>query len=44
MVCNNALSMSGINPAELLDLCEVIPAGIVELIRLQHEGFAYVKP
>ncbi len=44
MVCNNALSMFGINRTELLDFCEVVPAGIVELIRLQHEGFAYVKP
>lgn len=44
LVCNNSLSMLGIDRSELLDLCEVVPAGIVELIRLQHEGFAYVKP
>ena len=29
---------------ELIDGCEVVPAGIVELIRLQQEGFAYIKP
>lgn len=44
LVCNNSLSKLGIDRSELLDFCEVVPAGIVELIRLQHEGFAYVKP
>jgi uncharacterized protein len=44
MVCSNSLSRLKIDRAELVDVAEVIPSGIVELIRLQHEGFAYVKP
>jgi len=44
LVCNNSLLKSNIDPAELLPVIEVVPAGIVELVRLQHEGFAYVKP
>lgn len=44
LICANSLSKLGIDKAELLEQCEVVPAGIVELIRLQNEGFAYVKP
>lgn len=43
-VCNNALKAKGIRPDELYPQCSVVPAGIVELVRLQGEGFAYVKP
>jgi hypothetical protein len=34
----------GINKADLVDGCEIIPAGILELIRLQEAGYAYIKP
>ena len=44
LICSNSLQALDINPADLLSVCEVVPAGIVELIRLQQEGFAYVKP
>ncbi len=43
-VCNNSLRNLEIKPEELVDGCQVIPAGITELIRLQDEGCAYVKP
>ena len=43
-VCNNSLNSLGINPAELLEPCQVVPAGILEIIRLQAERCAYVKP
>ncbi|RMG73644.1 MAG: hypothetical protein D6710_03040 [Nitrospirae bacterium] len=33
-----------LNEGSLPDFIEVVPAGITELIRLQMEGFAYVKP
>lgn len=44
LICSNSLSNLDIEPSELLKPCEVVPAGIVEVIRLQHKGFAYVKP
>ncbi|OCC16399.1 hypothetical protein DBT_0216 [Dissulfuribacter thermophilus] len=44
LVCNNSLNKFGIKPDELIEVCEVVPAGIVELIKLQSEGCAYVKP
>ncbi len=43
-VCRNALSRFNINPEELIEGCEVIPAGIVALIDLQRDGYAYIKP
>jgi len=44
LVCSNSLKNFGISREELVESCEVIPAGIVELIRLQAEGYAYIKP
>ena len=44
LVCNNSLSNLGIKHGELLEPCQVVPAGILEIIRLQAEGCAYVKP
>ena len=43
-LCANALRSFSVASEELLPSCEIIPAGIVELIRLQREGFAYIKP
>jgi len=43
-LCNNALRKFSIPASDLLDGCEVVPAGVVELVRLQREGYAYVKP
>lgn len=43
-VCNNALREKGISPDQLYPQCTVVPAGIVELVRLQAEGYAYIKP
>ncbi len=44
LVCSNSLRNSGILPEDLLGPCEMVKAGIVELVRLQAEGFSYVKP
>ncbi|WP_232363730.1 DsrE family protein [Desulfogranum japonicum] len=43
-VCNNALTKFNIAPQNIVDGFEVVPAGIVELIELQREGYAYIKP
>ena len=43
-VCNNSLRNLHIERHELTELCEIVPAGILELIRLQAEGCAYIKP
>lgn len=43
-LCNNALNHFGIAGEKLIGPCEIVPAGIMELIRLQAEGYAYIKP
>lgn len=43
-ICNNSLNNLGLDASQLLPFCEVVPAGITQLIKLQQEGFAYIKP
>jgi intracellular sulfur oxidation DsrE/DsrF family protein len=43
-ICNNSLNTLGIGREELLEPCGVVPAGILEIVRLQAEGCAYIKP
>lgn len=43
-VCNNALTHFGIAPDALCPACQIVPAGVVELVDLQRQGYAYVKP
>ncbi|MBD5557719.1 MAG: hypothetical protein HDQ92_03990 [Desulfovibrio sp.] len=43
-LCANALAEHGIDHARLWPGCQVVPAGLVEVVRLQREGFAYIKP
>jgi len=42
--CQNALNKFGITKEELVDGFKVVPAGIIELIELQNNGYAYIKP
>jgi intracellular sulfur oxidation DsrE/DsrF family protein/uncharacterized tellurite resistance protein B-like protein len=44
LMCNNSLTNLNVDPGELLGGCEVIKAGVVELINLQAGGYAYIKP
>ena len=43
-VCNNALEATGTRPENLHPACVVVPAGIVEIVNLQRQGYAYIKP
>jgi len=43
-LCKNSLNNLNIRREDLLAPCQVVPAGIVEIIRLQANGCAYVKP
>ena len=44
MVCGNALKAYDMENAELWPDVEVVSSGIVEIVRLQDDGMAYVKP
>ncbi len=43
-VCRNALNKFNVDPDNLIEGCEIVPAGIVALIELQQDGYAYIKP
>ncbi len=43
-VCRNALVRYEIAEDQVVEECEIIPAGIVALIDLQNDGFSYIKP
>lgn len=42
--CANALAAHHIPWDTLLTYIDVVPAGVVELIEKQRDGFAYIKP
>jgi len=43
-LCSNALKANNLDSTELWKCCKVVPAGVVEIVKLQREGFAYIKP
>lgn len=44
VACNNALNALEINQKQLMPFVKVVPAGVLELIERQAEGYAYIKP
>jgi len=42
--CNSALQKYTVDATDLVSGVETIPAGIIGLIDLQNNGFAYIKP
>lgn len=42
--CNNSLNALGIDRADLPHWVQVVPAGVLELVERQAEGYAYIKP
>lgn len=44
-ICANTLRDNGLDPDRDLAIpMKVVPAGVAELVRLQQEGYAYIKP
>ena len=43
-VCSNAMRMQKAAPEELLPFVRVVPAGVVELVDRQDDGYAYLRP
>lgn len=43
-LCNNALQTFNVSASDLWEGCQVVPAGVVEIVNLQREGFAYLRP
>lgn len=42
--CGNAIKAHDLKEDELLDFIEIIPIGMIELIKKQEKGFAYIRP
>jgi len=43
-VCANALKKAELSSEDLVSDFTVVPAGVVALVDLQRQGFAYIKP
>ncbi len=44
VACQHSLEHLNLSREDLLDLVEVVPAGIGELVKKQAEGWAYIRP
>ena len=44
VACNNALKVFKIEKHNILDFINTVPAGVLELVVKQSEGYAYIKP
>lgn len=42
--CNNAMQANNITKEQLPEDVVVVPAGVLDLIELQAQGYAYIKP
>ncbi len=42
--CRNAMKAFDITTEQLPPNVKVVPAGVLDLIKLQHRGYAYIKP
>ncbi|MCQ8213569.1 DsrE family protein [Cetobacterium somerae] len=43
-VCNNTMKKYNVKKDELYDFIQIVPAGVIELVLKQQEGYSYIKP
>lgn len=44
VACNNALMAYNIKKDNIIRFVDTVPAGVVELVKKQSEGYVYIKP
>ncbi len=44
VACENTLTAQKLTRADMLANISYVPAGVVELMRKQHQGWAYIRP
>ena len=44
VACNNAITAYGIEKDNIIGFVNIVPAGVLELVEKQSEGYAYIKP
>lgn len=42
--CNNSMNSHGLTKQDIPAFIIIVPAGVVDLAKLQYQGFAYIKP
>lgn len=43
-VCQNALNEHNLGAGDIWPEPHIVPAGLVEIVKLQRKGYAYIKP
>ena len=44
VACNNALVAYDMKKEDIIEFVDVVPAGVLQLVIRQNEGYAYIKP
>ena len=44
VACENTMKAQKLGKADMMSSIAYVPAGVIELIRKQNEGFAYIRP
>jgi intracellular sulfur oxidation DsrE/DsrF family protein len=44
VACNNALMANNIEKHNIIHFVNIVPAGVLEILVKQSEGYAYIKP
>jgi intracellular sulfur oxidation DsrE/DsrF family protein len=44
LACNNSLKGYNLKPDNIIDIVNIVPVGVLELIKKQKDGYAYLKP
>lgn len=42
--CNNALNGFNVKKKDLMEFVDIVPVGVLELVKKQKSGYAYIKP
>lgn len=43
-LCENSIKTRSLNPNDILAGTEVVKSGVYQIVLLQNQGFAYIKP
>jgi intracellular sulfur oxidation DsrE/DsrF family protein len=43
-VCNNTLKSRHIDKSQVVPDAKIVPSGVAEIAKLEHEGYVYLKP
>jgi intracellular sulfur oxidation DsrE/DsrF family protein len=43
-VCNNTLKSRHIDKSRVVSDAKIVPSGVAEIAKLEHEGYVYLKP